>query len=388
MQFMDQSTYPTVFMRGGTSKGLFFHRRDVPGDPGVRDRMFLAALGSPDGYGRQLDGMGGGISSLSKVMVVERSSREGHQVDYTFGQVAVDRPLVDVKSNCGNLSAAIGPFAVDEGLVEADDGPIEVRLYNTNTDKTVLNRFEVRGGRAAVTGDTVVDGVSGSGAPVELVFPDPGGAVTGRLLPTGNPVDTLAPVDHPEIEASLVDATNPVVFIRAADLGLTGAEGPDAIAADRDLMRRLEAIRRAAAVAMGLADDPEDAARNWQSSPKIAMVAAPQDATLLDNSTQKSADVDLTARVISMGIPHRAIPQTSALCMAVAANVGGTLPAELRGSGGEGPVRIGHPSGHQSITAVVEGDGGNASAVEVSVTRTVRRLMAGEVYVPTAVLEG
>ena len=328
---MDQISFPTVFMRGGTSKGLFFHRRDVPDDPAARDRMFLAALGSPDPYGRQLDGMGGGISSLSKVMVVERSTRDGIDIDYTFGQVAVDRPFVDGSSNCGNLSAAIGPFAVDEGLADGAHGDVEIRLFNTNTSKVVLNRFEVRAGRAAVTGETVIDGVAAPGAPVDLVFPDPGGAITGRLLPTGHAIDTLAPDEFPDIEASLVDATNPVVFVRAVDMDLAGTEAPSEIEADRDLMRRLEAIRRTAAVTMGLANDPEDAARNWASSPKIALVSGPQDAVLLDGRTLTARDMDLTARVISMGIPHRAVPQTSALCMSVAAGIDGTIPAMLRG---------------------------------------------------------
>lgn len=382
---MDQITTRAVFMRGGTSKGLFFHRADVPADPAEADRLYLAALGSPDAYGRQLDGMGGGISSLSKVMVVAASDRDGTHVDYRFGQVAVDRPYVDYNANCGNLSAAIGPFAVDEGLVEVDDGDVEIRLWNENTGKAVINRFTVRDGRAAVAGSFEMDGVSGEGAPVELVFPEPGGAATGRLLPTGNVRDTLEPADFDPVEASLVDATNPVVFVRAADMGLTGAETPQQVEDNRDLMRRLEATRRAAAVAMGLAGDLDDAARHRASSPKIAMVAPPRATTLLNGGTVSADGADIVARVISMGIPHRAVPQTSALCLSVAARIGGTIPADAAGElSSDAPVRIAHPSGVQRITAVVSKGEDGWQADEVSVSRTVRRLMAGEVYAPAA----
>ena len=383
---MDQIATRAVFMRGGTSKGLFFRTEDLPEDAQERDRLFLAALGSPDEYGRQLDGMGGGISSLSKVMAVQPSSREGVHVDYLFGQVAVERPLVDYNSNCGNLSAAIGPFAVDEGLVKMRDGQAEVHVYNENTEKTVINRFEVRGGKAAVTGDVAMDGVSGAGAPVELVFPDPGGAATGKLLPTGNPLDVVIPDSYPVIEASLVDATNPVVFVRARDVGIAGTEGPEQLEANRDLLRRLEAIRRAAAVTMRLAKDTDDAARNWASSPKIAVVSPPAETTLLNGETLAASAADVVVRVISMGIPHRAVPQTSALCLSVAAQIGGTVAAEALGDAALPQVRLAHPSGVQQIAAVVENDNG-WRAVEIAVTRTVRRLMAGEVYVPKARLE-
>jgi 2-methylaconitate cis-trans-isomerase PrpF len=383
---MDQIATPAVFMRGGTSKGLFFRAEDLPEDEQVRDRLFLAALGSPDAYGRQLDGMGGGISSLSKIMSVKPSDREGVDVDYLFGQVAVERPLVDYNSNCGNLSAAIGPYAVDEGLVKLRDGQAEVHVFNENTQKTVINRFDVKGGKAAVTGDYALDGVSGGGAPVELVFPDPGGAATGRLLPTGNSLDVLMPAGYPVIETSLVDATNPVVFVRARDVGILGTEGPDELAANRDLLRHLEAIRREAAVAMRLAKDTDDAARNWASSPKIAVVSPPAATMLLDGNTLESSAADLVVRVISMGIPHRAVPQTSALCLSVAVQISGTVAAEALGDAALPLVRLAHPSGVQEISAVVENDG-DWRAVEIAVTRTVRRLMAGEVYVPKARLE-
>ena len=188
---MSQIALPAVFMRGGTSKGLFFHRRDLPAERAAWDALFLSALGSPDPHGRQLDGMGGGISSLSKVVVVSPSARPGVDIDYLFGQVAVDRALVDYRSNCGNLTAAVGPFAVDEGLVQATDGQARLTLHNCNLDQTIEARFEVAGGRAVVEGETVLDGVAGRGAPIELSFLEPGGAVTGRLLPTGHVRDVL-----------------------------------------------------------------------------------------------------------------------------------------------------------------------------------------------------
>ncbi len=216
---MDQISVPAVFMRGGTSKGLFFRAEDLPADRAARDRFFLAALGSPDPHGRQLDGMGGGVSSLSKAMAVWRSAREGVDVDYEFAQVAVGDAYVDYGSNCGNLSSAVGVFAVEAGLVDVADGAAVVRMFNVNTGKRVDCAFEVSGGHARATGDCAVAGVAGTGAPIRLDFLAPGGAGTGRLLPTGAPVDRLALPDGTAVDASIVDAGNLCVFVRAADFG-------------------------------------------------------------------------------------------------------------------------------------------------------------------------
>jgi 2-methylaconitate isomerase len=214
---MPQRWVPAVFMRGGTSKGLFFHAGDLPADAAARDRLLLAALGSPDPFGRQLDGMGGGISSLSKAAVIGPPTRPGADVDYTFAQVAVDRPVVDLGANCGNLSSAVGPFAVDEGLCPRADGAALVRIHNTNTGGLIHARFAVRDGRAETRGELSIPGVAGTGSPVRLDFLDPGGARTGRLLPTGRPVDEVELGGAGRFRLSLVDAAAPVAFVAAAD---------------------------------------------------------------------------------------------------------------------------------------------------------------------------
>jgi 2-methylaconitate isomerase len=374
---MPQRAIPAVFMRGGTSKGLFFHRRDLPADPAEWDPVFLAAIGSPDPYGRQLDGMGGGISSLSKVMVVAPSSRPSIDAEYTFGQVAVGEALVDYGANCGNLTSAIGPFAVDEGLVEPADGEAVLRLYNTNTDKVIEARFEVRDGRALVEGGQSIPGVAGEGAPIRLDFLDPGGASTGRLLPTGRPLDRLQVPGDGAIEASIIDATTTVAFVRAADLGLSGAELPDELEAMPDLLARLEAIRQAAAKAAGLP-------ASGRSVPKLGIVAPPQAARTLAGERLAADAMQLTARIMSMGRPHRALPLTGALCTAVAAAIEGTLAAEARD--GDGDLVLAQPSGLMRLSAEVERRPAWRAA-RARVLRTARRLMEGRVLVPEGRLE-
>ena len=372
---MSQIALPAVFMRGGTSKGLFFHRRDLPAERADWDALFLAALGSPDPHGRQLDGMGGGISSLSKVVVVSPSARPGVDVDYLFGQVVVDRALVDYGSNCGNLSAAVGPFAVDEGLVQAPDGEAALTLYNCNLGQTIETRFAVADGRAVVEGETVLDGVAGQGAPIQLSFLEPGGAVTGRLLPTGRVRDVLDVPGAGPIDATLIDASTALVIVRAETLGLSGVDLPDAIEADHALAARLEAIRRAGALAMGLA--PETA-----SVPKVAFVAPPADASTLSGARLSAGSVDLSARAVSMGRPHRALPLTAALALAAAARIPGTLAAEAaRPTDGSTSVRLGHPSGVAEV-AVDLAEVDPPHIARLSVTRTARRLMEGRVLVP------
>ena len=273
-----QSRVPAAFVRGGTSNAVVFDRRHLPDDEAVRESLFLAALGSPDPYGRQLDGMGGGISSLSKVCIVGPPSRPDADVDYTFGQVAVHRAQIDWSGNCGNMSSAIGPFAVDEGLVEAAAPEGVVLIHNTNTGKLIRARFPVEDGRAAVEGDTVIPGVSGAGAPVDLEFLDPGGAGTGALLPTGNVLDVLEAEGVGRVPASLVDAANPFVFVDADDVGITGSEAPAALDARPEVMDRLERLRAAAAVAMGIAASPAEASSRFPSTPKIGIAAPPRPA--------------------------------------------------------------------------------------------------------------
>jgi hypothetical protein len=377
-----------VFVRGGTSRALVFHRTDLPRDRPAWDRIFLAALGSPDPAGRQLDGLGGGLSSLSKVAVVGPTTHSEADVDYTFGQVAVDRPFVDYRGNCGNIASAIGPFALDEGLVPARAPEAVVRLHNTNTGKLIRARVPVASGGARVAGDFALPGVPGRGARIALEFLDPGGAVTGRLLPTGRPRDALVIPELGEIVASLVDATNPLVFVRARDLGLTGTERPEALDADRDLARRLEAIRGAAAVRMGLVADAGTAGRESPAVPKVAMVAPAAAYQTLAGEPVDAAGVDLVARVVSMGKVHRAFALTGAMCLAVAAGIPGTVPHEAARAGvaaaaGPAEIRIGHPSGVLAVAADVGIDRDGAPVAHaVTVYRTARRLMEGFVCIP------
>jgi hypothetical protein len=366
---MAQKKVPAVYMRGGTSRCLVFHERDLPPAGADRDRVLLAALGSPDPYGRQLDGLGGGISSLSKACIIGAGSLPDADVDYTFAQVLVDRAEVDYAGNCGNCSSAVGPFAIDEGLVPAVDGETLVRIHNTNTKKLIVAHVPVAGGEARVAGDFELPGVAGRGARIALDFVDPGGAGTGRLLPTGRPVDRID-----GIEASLVDATNAVVFVRARDLGITGTEMPQAIDADRALSARLEQLRVAAAALMGV---PATA-----GSPKIALVAPPTAFSALDGTTVAPADTDVLARVISVGNCHRAVPLTSAMCLAVAARIPGTLVRECSTAADSADIRLGHPSGVLPIDAKVAMRGGEPWAERVTTYRTARRLMEGFVRVP------
>lgn len=379
---MKQRKIPAVFMRGGTSKAIIFLQSDLPEDRAEWDDIFLAALGSPDPNRRQLNGMGGGISSLSKVCIVGASDRDDADVDYTFAQVSVDRDNVGYGANCGNMSSAIGPFAVDEGLVAVTGDNALVRIHNTNTGKIIHSRFAMDGGTAAVDGDFELKGVAGTGAPVRLEFRDPGGAATGRLLPTGNVIDEI-PVDGlGAVEASLIDAANPCVFVEAAAMGVTGTEDPAGLDARTELMGRLEDIRARAAVMMGIAKTAQDATENSPSSPFVGMVAGPQDAKTLAGETLKADDGDLTARIVSSGSTHRALPLTGALCCATAARIDGTLNhrhARLRPEGDD--IRIMQPSGIVPVACAVTRADDGWVVEQAGVTRTQRRLFEGRVLV-------
>ena len=377
---MPQHRLRATFMRGGTSKALVLHRADLPADPADWAPIFLATMGSPDPSGRQLDGMGGGMSSLSKICVVGPPSRPDADLDYTFAQISVGSALVDYSANCGNMSSAIGPFALDEGLVPVPAGAEGVvRIHNTNTRKIIVSRFAVEDGRAATEGDLVLDGVAGSGSPIRLMFQDPGGAGTGRLLPTGNAADRLAVPGVGMVEVSLVDAANPCVFVLASALGAVGTELPQALERDVGLLARLETIRRHASMAMGLARTLEEAAR-IPGVPKIALVAAPASSPTLTGGILAADDIDILIRMISIGQPHRAVPLTGALCLAVACRVPGSIPFGLLAHGARnGTVRIGHPSGVVLVDAAVETQNNAVHVRDATVWRTARRLFQGEV---------
>lgn len=386
---MIQQSVRAVFMRGGTSKALVFHASDLPQCREEWAPIFLAAMGSPDSYGRQLDGMGGGISSLSKVCVVGPPSRPDADLDFTFAQISVDKLIVDYAGNCGNMSSAIGPFAVDEGLVaRPENGMATVRIHNTNTSKIIHSHFPVEDGAAVVEGDFAIDGVEGRAAPVRLDFLDPEGARTGRALPTGNPVDRFEVEDLGTVEASLVDAANPSVFVRARDLGLTGTESPVEMEHSGNLLFILERIRQLASVRMGMAAD-EDAAAVQASQPKIALLAPPADMTTLSGSRISRTDHDILCRMISMGRPHRAIPITGALCLAAACSLPGTIAMEavpLRRPGSD--IRIAHPSGITVVDAKVHATPDGPKVEQATIYRTARRLFEGKVFYRKDIADG
>lgn len=374
-----------AFYRGGTSKAVVFNAADLPEDAGLRDRIFLAVLGSPDPYGRQLDGMGGGLSSLSKVVIVAPSARDDADVDYTFVQIAVREPLADYGSACGNMSSCVGPFALDEGMVSVPSGATEaqVRIFNTNTDQIYHARFAVKDGKPREDGDFAIAGVAGTGARVTLDFIAPGGSRTGALLPTGNATDRLTVAGGGEIEASLIDAANPVVFVRASDLGQHATEAPQTLDSDPDLMTRIEAIRRAGAVKMGLADSAD---ATGPANPKIAMVAVPAPFDALDGTGYAADSHQINVRLVSMGNFHRAITLTGGLCTAVAAQIPGSLVAQIARP--EGPLlHIGTASGILPVTADVAAGPDGVHARSAGTFRTQRRLMEGAVLFPESLLE-
>lgn len=372
---MPNRSIPAQFWRGGTSKALVLRDADLPQDRAMRDAILLAAMGSPDENGRQLDGMGGGISSLSKVCLLGPPTHPQADVDYTFAQIPVGAGAVDYSGNCGNMSSAMGPAAVDLGLVPPPAGDSAVvRIHNTNTGKVIVAHFAAQGGRFDPAGDFRIDGVSGSGSAVRLDFMQPGGAKTGRLLPTGSSLDLLHLPDGSTCPASCIDAANPCVFVDAASLGKTGTELPDALEADARFLNRIEAVRQAASVAMGLAPDLT-AAATGQSLPKVAMVSAPAEGPLLSGAMLAADAHAIAIRMMSMGRPHRAVPVTGAICLAVATRLAGSIPARLA-MPGSGPLVVGHPSGTLTVDASVAG----TEARSGTVYRTARKLFSGEVW--------
>jgi len=379
---MPQKKLPAVFMRGGTSKAVLFHARDLPAAREEWESIFLSVIGSPDPNMRQLDGMGGGISSLSKVCVIGPPTHPDADVDYTFAQVLIDKARVDYNGNCGNMSSAIGPFAVDEGLIPKPRGrEAVVRIHNTNTRKIIVSRFGMDGEEAAVAGDMAIDGVAGTGAPIRLEFIEPGGAKTGKLLPTGKAVDQLEVAGGVPVTASLVDAANPCVFVPAVAVGATATEQPGEIDSHQELKVKLEAIRRAASVAMGIAPDVDKAASI--SVPFVALVAPPAAMRVLSGRKLAAAEMDIAVRMMSNGQAHRATPLTGALCLAVTTRIPGAIPNEMarRLAPGVSQIRIGHASGVIVVDAKIDQpNDGHPHAQFAAVYRTARRLFEGRVH--------
>ena len=384
-----QIKIPAAFWRGGTSRAVFFKEDDLASyDAPTRDLIILAALGSPDPYGRQVDGLGGGISSLSKVGIIGRGSDAETDVTFTFGQVDVERPFVDYLGTCGNMSAAVGPFAIDEGIVPAVEPITPVRVLSTNTGKHYIAYVPVRDGRAETEGDYSIDGVPGPGARIALEFVNPGGSQGGRVLPTGHATDTMILADGRRLTASIVDAAAPMVFVLAEELGVSATELPQDLDANAALQHRLEEIRARAAVQLGMAESVVQAMETVKAIPKIAMVAPPT-AYRTTRDTPIGADqVDLVSRMISMGKTHRTFAGTSSMCLAVAAAVPGTLVHAVARRALPDRVRIGHPAGSMEIGAKVQPEGEDWQVESVTTQRTARRIMDGWIYVPQSYMQG
>jgi len=371
-----QNCLPAAYYRGGTSRAVFFKQEDLPHDRKQWDSIFRGVIGSPDPYVRQLDGLGGGISSLSKICVVGKSSHRDADVDYTFVSLGITNDDVDYSSNCGNMISAVGPFAVDAQLFPLDREDVEsvsVRIHNTNSGKIIHSSFPIVDGEAAANGDFTIDGVAGSAARIQLDFINPAGSATGKLLPTGNPVDIID-----DILATCIDVANPCVFVRASDLGVKGNLTPDEINTHPDLLSRLDSIRRQAGVKMGLAESLADVPG---SIPKICVVAAPSASDERDISqSQTSTQIDLLARALSVGQPHRAVPITVALALAAAARVpDSTVAGVVAGKSAidEAGITIGHASGNLLVGANFGDDG---TLLSGTVFRTARRLFEGSIF--------
>ena len=375
---MSQKRVPAIFMRGGSSKGVFFHSSDLPEDKNKWNEIFLSVLGSPDPYGRQLNGMGGGISSLSKAVVIGPPTRPDADVDYTFAQVSVRDALVDYSSNCGNLSSAVGPFAIDTGLVDASATEREVRIHNTNSRKLIVSRVPIRAGLSEVVGDFSIPGVSGTGAKIQLDFLDPGGTRTGRLLPTGNTIDTITLPHAGDFEVSLVDASVPCAFIEAKALGVTGSETVEELEANGNLMNLVEERRLAAGVKMGLGETIDQIP---PTAPKLGIVATPLAYKTLAGEEVDPSSASLMTRIWSMGQVHRVLPLTGAMCLAVACKIPGTICERNTKREGIG-VKLANPSGVLPLNAAVEIQDQKIMAKHVTAYRTARTLMEGNILVP------
>ena len=372
---MEMKKYPCVYMRGGTSKAVIFHKEDLPMDKKELDQLFLKVMGTPDV--KQIDGMGGTVSSTSKIAIISRSKEPGADVDYTFCQVDIKQPTLGWNSNCGNISSAVGPYAVDEGLVKAVEPETVVRVFNTNTKKIIEEHVQVKDGRAEVYGDAAIRGVPGTGSPIRMYFLDPAGAATGKLLPTGNKKDVIDVPGYGPIEVSLIDYSNPVVFIRAKDLKLKGTELME-LNGNKDVMEHIERIRCQCAVKCGLVTNWEDARTKSTSIPKVSIVSEPQDYKDMDGNLVKAQDMDLCVRAISVGAVHKAYPITVTVCTGAAALLKGTVVNEtVKPKTAQHIIRIGHASGVTDVDMEMAGD----KVIKGGVLRTARRIMDGYVYV-------
>jgi hypothetical protein len=384
---MTQLRIPAVYMRGGTSKGVFFLADDLPADPVLRDRILLRVIGSPDRYGKQIDGMGAATSSTSKVVLIGKSQRPDCDVDYLFGAVAIDKPVIDWSANCGNLTAAVGPFAIAAGLVPAPaDGTAVVRIWQANSSKRIIAYVPVKDGEVVEEGDFELDGVTFPSAEVKLEFLDPGAdegdGEGGAMFPTGRRIEQLEVPGVGTIEATLINAGFPMIFVEAGSLGLKGTELQGDVNDNKELLARAEAIRAQGALAMGLVESAAEATAKRPHSPKLAFIAKPAPYAAADGKAVAADSVDLLARVFSMGPLHHAMTGTGAVAIAAAAAVPGTLVHRIGPIGADGRVCFGHPSGTLSVGAEAREENGQWVVTKALISRSARRLMEGWVRVP------
>ncbi|QYR53071.1 2-methylaconitate cis-trans isomerase PrpF [Lysobacter soyae] len=390
-----QIKIPATYMRGGTSKGVFFRLQDLPEAAQVpgeyRDALLMRVIGSPDPYGKHTDGMGGATSSTSKTVIISKSTQPDHDVDYLYGQVAIDKAFVDWTGNCGNLSTAVGPFAISSGLMDPSrvprDGICTVRVWQANIGKTILVHVPMQAGQVQELGDFELDGVTFPAAEVVLEFIDPaddGEAGGGSMFPTGHVIDDLDVPGVGSFKASMITAGIPTIFLNAADLGYTGAELQDAINNDVAALAKFEAIRTAGALKMGIIKTADEIATR-QHSPKVAFVAPPADYVSSGGKHIAATDIDLLARALSMGKLHHAMMGTASVAIATAASVPGTVVNLAAGGGKRDAVRFGHPSGTLRVGADVSEHEGEWVVTKAVMSRSARVLMKGEVYVPAPV---
>ncbi|WP_158903589.1 2-methylaconitate cis-trans isomerase PrpF [Burkholderia sp. L27(2015)] len=392
MAHAPQIKIPATYMRGGTSKGVFFRLQDLPAAaqvPGsARDALLMRVIGSPDAYGKQIDGMGGATSSTSKTVIISKSSRPDHDVDYLFGQVSIDTAFVDWSGNCGNLSAAVGPFAISSGLIDAsrvpENGVVTVRIWQANIGKTIVSHVPITNGAVQETGDFELDGVTFPAAEVRLEFMDPaaeeeGGG--GAMFPTGNVVDDLEVPGLGTLKATMINAGIPTIFVNAEAIGYTGAELQDAINSDPKALAMFETIRAHGAVRMGLIKHIDEIATR-QHTPKVAFVAKPVEYVASSGKRIGAGDADLLVRAMSMGKLHHAMMGTAAVAIGTAAAISGTLVNLAAGGGAREAVRFGHPSGTLRVGAQATQSNGEWTVVKAIMSRSARVLMEGWVRVP------
>ena len=391
MAHLPQMKIPATYMRGGTSKGVFFRLQDLPAScqaPGeARDKLFMRVIGSPDPYSAHIDGMGGATSSTSKCVILSQSSVPDHDVDYLYGQVSIDKAFVDWSGNCGNLSTAAGAFAIHAGLVDParipDNGTAVVRIWQANIQKTIIAHVPVVNGQVQESGDFELDGVTFPAAEIVLEFMDPSddGEEGGSMFPTGNLVDDLEVPGVGTFKATMITAGIPTVFVNAADIGYTGTELREQINTDPEALKRFEAIRVAGALRMGLIKTPEEALKR-QHTPKIAFVAPPTDYVASSGKTIQANEIDLLVRALSMGKLHHAMMGTAAVAIGTAAAIPGTLVNLAAGGGERQAVRFGHPSGTLRVGAEAKQVDGTWTVTKAIMSRSARILMEGWVRVP------